>query len=98
MAEPINPSPKQQLLSNIKQRAAHNELVADDQMRGSLNLALLEYQGRLMYKIADGNAAATIAYRIQGALEFINEFLYLGREVKPIETTTTTQQIDHNVK
>jgi len=98
MAEQINPSPKQQLLSNAKQRQAHNELAADDQMRSSLNFALLEYQGRLSSEITDGNSAATTAYKIRGALEFINVFLHLGKEIQSAPQQSPIIQLDHNIK
>lgn len=91
----INPTPKQEFLTDGKAVTAHRNLMQMPPLQHCIRTALAEYQRELFRRIAaDGNAAAANHYKAQGAHEFINTLLTLGESFKPLTPRTATEQLN----
>lgn len=91
----INPTPKQEFLTDGKAVTAHRNLMQMPPLQHSIRAALAQYQRELFSRIAaDGNTAAANHYKAQGAHEFINTLLNLAESFKPLTPRTTQEQLN----
>lgn len=93
-----NPTPKVVFVKDAVRVAAHHKLVEDETLRESLDAALLQYQRKqAALQAPDLGGAASCFLRIQGAQEFVNEFLNLA-ESTVTDLRTDTVNLPGNIK
>ncbi len=63
---------------------AHLSLMERDDLAGSLDAALMEYQRQLCQNSSTLNDAAANHFKISGALEFLNVFKRLSEQPAPL--------------
>lgn len=77
--------------------AKHREIISHPEFQKSINLALLHYTRTLSVATQDSQAAAANMFKLKGAQEFAQEFLYLAEPVnKPQVVKPVAGQLDHN--
>ena len=92
----VNPTGKQQLMSESDRIKRHRELVANAQFQQSLNLALLQYTSGLC-RLSDPTNAGANMMKLRGAQEFIHEFIYLGESIPNPSPMVKGSALDHTV-
>lgn len=92
----LNPTPKQRFIQSTAIVSAHRNLMQSDQLRMSLDFALLEYQRRVSETSnPDMNGAVAGHFRMLGAQEFINTLIMLA-ETPVIPTVKPQGNLDHS--
>lgn len=74
----INHSPKQRFMTDTKSVSAHRDLVSTTAFEAGSHFAMLEYMSQLAQRANDGNTAAAMGLKLQGALEFLQTMKMLG--------------------
>lgn len=73
-----NPSPREEFCKDSKNVTEHHEVVECDNLRRSINVALLEYQRRTaMLTTPDIGSCASCHLKMQGVHEFVTLFYNL---------------------
>ncbi len=78
----MNLTPRAKFQSNVKQAAAHRDLVVEDGFRCACESALLE-QILNMPNVTDPVEAAAAYHRIQGATEYVRHLLSIAEATAP---------------
>jgi hypothetical protein len=74
----VNHSPKQRFMTDTKSVSAHRDMVASGTFEAGSHFAMLEYMSQLAQRANDGNTAAAMGLKLQGALEFLQIMRMLG--------------------
>lgn len=90
----ITPTPKQQFMADPKRVANHRRITEDAHLQDSINMALLQFQHDLTKNMSEANGAAAAAFKIKGALEFVDCLFKLSQAAPRIIPKATSQEID----
>lgn len=78
----VNHTPKQRFMTDLKSVSAHRDLIATTAFESGSHFAMLEYMAQLAQRANDGNTAAAMGLKLQGALEFLGIMRNLGEVPK----------------
>ena len=93
-----NPSPRAVFCEANDRVSSHHNLVESDQLRKSIDVALLEYQQRLSrLTVTDLGGAATCHLKMMGVQEFL-ELFYNLCETSQVTPRTDSTNLAGNVK
>ena len=90
-----NPSAKFQFIQDAGRVRAHNQVFEMPQVQDSINMALLEYQRRLLKDANDGVACASAGMKLKGAAEFVDILIKLSDASVKTEEKSNVVQLDH---
>jgi len=101
MSEPVkliikNPSAKFQFVGDAARVAAHNRIFEMPQIQDSINMALLEFQRRLLKDSNDGVTCSMAGMKLKGAAEFVDILIKLSDTSVEQTKQPTGPKIDHN--
>lgn len=91
----INPTPKQEFLTDGKAVTAHRNLMQMPPLQHSIRAALAQYQ-RVMAdrRVTEGNLAAMNHFKAQGAQEFISTLITLAESPTSPPTRTNSGNLN----
>ena len=91
-----NPSPKQRFQQSGDNVGKHRNLIDLADFQRSVDFAMLEYQATLARRVVDERSALMAGVKLQGALEFLQEFRLLSENPK-IEPLPAAPSLNHRV-
>lgn len=92
---PANPRPKVRFQWSQDNVSKHRHLMESTDLQRGLDFALLEYQGQIANETTtDQGAAFAAAFKLKGALEFLNVLKYLA-EPPIVLPNRVSENLDH---
>jgi hypothetical protein len=94
---PTNLTPKQRFQLQALAINEHRDMVVSRPYQSSVDFGLLEYVNELADDVKDGNSAAAVGFKLQGAVSIIRTMKSLS-ETPQVTKTFKPETINYNVK